>query len=378
MTTYISQSVPILQTANEASSYLAVEFTYWQDQYRSQPALVQRFLDAQGRALAEAVIQNSSQVHFTLPDKVVSISGEINMQSSVLPVPLEWREQASQNWLEWLAQARLTDRLRRRLEALEANPHRGVAAAAGLVRFAMVFHMVHHILPIGRKVVYRAESGEEIPSIPVIDNSQSLSAMTAHTDAIGEVDHQSDGRGKLQVPYVESARRFYLPQWVAFDDQGQLLVSSLEEAEALIASMQHYLSILHTAVSLAPYIIADPEYQQKRYGMLGQLVNQARSLARCETQDIIQEIQRRVGAGTLNRGLSLSLPYFDDQGLEMRLLDMDVIPAGRVMFIPAFIVLACHREQARVTQDTCLSPTTRKHLLAELRSLETAFADIPQ
>ena len=95
------------------------------------------------------------------------------------------------------------------------------------------------------------------------------------------------------MPYVEAARRFYLPQWVAFDDEGHLLVGSVNEAEADIASMQRYLSVLHAAVGLAPYMVADEEYQRKRYGILGQLVNQGRALARYEVEEIIQTIQRR-------------------------------------------------------------------------------------
>ena len=50
-----------------------------------------------------------------------------------------------------------------------------------------------------------------------------------------------------------------------------------------MASMQRLLEVLHWRVALAPYIVADEEYQQKRYGMLGQLVNQGRALARYET-----------------------------------------------------------------------------------------------
>src|SRR3990170_1967933 len=133
------------------------------------------------------------------------------------------------------------------------------------------------------------------------------------------------GRGELIVPYVPAARRFYLPQWVAFGDRDELLVNSVQEAEAHIASMQRFLDVLHAAVRLAPYIIADDEYQQKRYGMLGQLVNQGRALARYETGEIIRTINRRADAQDLNRGLSLSLPFFDDQDLEMKVHDIEVI-----------------------------------------------------
>jgi hypothetical protein len=137
--------------------------------------------------------------------------------------------------------------------------------------------------------------------------------------------------------------------------------------------MQMYLSILHGAVSLAPYIVADPTYQQKRYGMLGQLVNQGRALAEYETMEMIQTIQRRAAAHDLNRGLSLSLPYFDDQDLQLRTHDFEVIPAGRIMFVPAFVVRAARQQQAMVAQDTRLSLSTRKYLLAELETLEKAF-----
>ncbi len=140
----------------------------------------------------------------------------------------------------------------------------------------------------------------------------------ATTDAIGAQEDRGElARGELLVPYVETARQFYLPQWVAFDDELHLLVGSMNEAEADIASMQRYLSVLHAAVGLAPYMVADEEYQQKRYGILGQLVNQGRALARYQVEEIIQTIQQRAQSHDLDRGLSLSLPYFNDQTLGM-------------------------------------------------------------
>jgi len=172
---------------------------------------------------------------------------------------------------------------------------------------------------------------------------------------------------------VPAAQRFYLPQWVAFDDECHLLVNSVNEAEAHLASMQSFIAVLHRAISLAPYIVADPEYQQKRYGMLGQLINQGRCLAQFETEEIIRIIRQRTDSHDLNRGLSLSLPYFDDQALEMRSHDFVVIPAGRIMFVPAFVVRAAQEEAAKVAQDTRLSKSTRKYLLSELNRLQKAF-----
>jgi hypothetical protein len=57
----------------------------------------------------------------------------------------------------------------------------------------------------------------------------------------------------------------------------------------------------------------------------------------------------------------------------MQMNDFQVIPAGRIMFLPAFVVRAAREEQAKVAQDTRLSASTRKHLLAELEHLERAF-----
>jgi hypothetical protein len=57
----------------------------------------------------------------------------------------------------------------------------------------------------------------------------------------------------------------------------------------------------------------------------------------------------------------------------MRLYEFEVIPKGRVLFVPAFVVLAARREQNRVAQEFHGSDSTRMHLLAELKALEQAF-----
>jgi hypothetical protein len=237
--------------------------------------------------------------------------------------------------------------------------------------------MVYSMLPSGRSVTYRVAEGDEIPSIPVEDGLEAASAITAATDAIaeGEAEAGEEGRGELLVPYVPWARRFYLPQWVPLDEKYHLLVNSASEAEAAIASMQQYLRVLHAAVGLAPYMVVDETYQLKRYGILGQLVNQGRAMARYQTKEIIKTIHRRANAQDLNRGLSLSLPYFDDQVLRIATHDFEVIPAGRIMFTAALVVRAARQEQVKVAQDTRLSPSTRKHLLEELQNLEKAFGN---
>lgn len=353
-------------------SQLRKEYLGYQELLQLQPSIVQRFLETQASSMAEAVVQGLPQVRFTLPDRVVLQKQEGELKTT--PVPGEAREQITGGLMDRLTRTDLRTALRLRLAELEQSPTRSVSVSAGLLRHALVRHLVHNMLPAGRTVQYKVAEGEEIPTIPVAGELEPASAITATTDAmVTEEEREEVGRGELLVPYVEAARRFFLPQWVAFDDEGHLLAGSANEAEAYIASMQHYLSILHIAVGMAPYMVADEEYQRKRYGILGQLVNQGRALARYEVWEIIQTIKRRALSHDLNRGLSLSLPYFNDQTLAMENYSFEVIPAGRIMFVPAFMVRAAREQEAKIAQDTRLSQSTRKHLLAELATLEKAF-----
>jgi hypothetical protein len=355
-----------------AISQLRQEYLSYQGLLQAQPPLVQRFLETQASSLAEAIIQGFPQARFTLPDRVVLTSQETEARSAL--VPKELREQMIGGLMERLTRTDLRTALRLRLGELEQSSNRQVAVSAGLIRHAVAMHMVHNMLPSGRTVQYTVAEGEEIPNIPAKSGLEPKSALMAATDAIGmEEEEDEAGRGVELVPYVEAARRFYLPQWVAFDDQGRLLVGNVNEAEADIASMQRYLSVLHASVGLAPYMVADEDYQQKRYGILGQLVNQGRALANYQLQEIIQTIKKRASTHELNRGLSLSLPYFNDQTLTMEIYDFEVIPVGRIMFVPAFVVRAARAQAAKIAQDTRLSQSTRKHLLTELSTLERAF-----
>jgi hypothetical protein len=333
-----------------------------------QPPIVQRFLEAQARQIAEAYAERMRNAHFTLPDRVI-----VAENTGPIPIPQAAREQRVGGFRNRLANLDLHDTMRRRLAELEQSSDKAVAVSAGLIRYAAATHMIRNMLPSGRSVAYVAAEDEDIPFIPVSEGLEPESALTASTDAIAQEEKAEAGRGSLQVPYVPAARRFYLPQWVAFDDKGKMLVNSVGEAEAHVASMQRFLNVLFAARSLAPYMVADEEFDKKRYGMLGQLVNQGRALAYYQTADMIRAIQERAAAQSLNRGLSLRLPYFDDQDLKIKTHNFVVIPAGRIMFVPAFVVRAALEEQAKLTQDTRFSHSTRKHLMTELQMLGDAF-----
>jgi len=361
-----------ISTSDDALSQLSQEYDSIQELMALQPPLLQRYLNTLASSLAESLVQGLPQANFKLPDRVV-IRVEGAGEPRTLVVPEELREQMVGGFMGRVKRADLRTALRQRLLELEQHQDPAVAASAVLLRYAIVTHLIYNMLPSGRTVTYVAGEGEEIASLPLVDELEPESAITASTDAIVEEGAFEDGRGELLVPYVPYARRFYLPQWVAFDGHDQMVVNSISEAEAHIASMQRYLFILHASVGIASYMVADSVYQQKRYGMMGQLVNQGRALARYEVRQIIQTIQRRAAAQDLNRGLSLSLPYFNEQDLAIVTYDFEVIPSGRIMFVKAFVVRAAREQQAKVAQDTRLSPSTRKHLIEELQMLERAF-----
>ncbi|HUI87471.1 MAG TPA: hypothetical protein VLX61_01975 [Anaerolineales bacterium] len=351
------------------------EYKAQESLFKAQPAIVQRFLEAQAQQLAETFVQRGSRVHFSLPDRVIA---ESNGESVPLTVPQNLREQSAGSLRDRMSGNDVHFTFRERLTQLEQSPDHAVGVSAQLIRHTTAMHMIYNMLPSGRSVTYVPEEDEDVPTVPAGDLLEPASAITASTDAIAEEEKNEDGRGSLLVPYVAAARRFYLPQWVAFDEDDKLLVNSVNEAEAHIASMQRFLTVIFAARSLAPYMVADEEYQKKRYGMLGQLINQGRALARYQTRDIIHAIKERAAAQSLNRGLSLSLPYFDDQELKIDTYHFVVIPAGRIMFVPSFVVRAAREEQVKVDQDTRFDVSTRKHLLIELKMLEEAFTSVKE
>jgi hypothetical protein len=283
----------------------------------AQPLDTQRLLEGQARKIAEALVRGERQLSFVLPEQV-SIEAPGRSGEGLIAVPVEFRKQVVAGLLGRLPAKDIRAAVRQRLNQLEQSHHQAVAVSARLIRYAAVKYIVHDLLPAG------------------------------------------DSGG------------VYMPQWIAFDDE-RLLVDSLDEATARVALMQNYVSTLHLAVSLAPYIFADEEYQRKRSGMLVQLINQGRALARYQVGVVLGKIQRYAKAGELNLGFSLSLPYFDDQTLEMKMHDFEVTPPGRIMFVPALAWRAAHLEQEKVQQDTRLNESTRMHLLSELKVLERAF-----
>jgi hypothetical protein len=182
--------------ANGAVSQLRQEYQTYQELMQAQPPLVQRFLETQAVALADAIMQGLPQVRFTLPDRVVVSEKEPDAKPVV--VPKESREQMAGGLMDRLTRTDLRTALRLRLGELEQSTIHSVAMSACLLRHSIARHMVHVMLPSGRTVQYVVAEGDEIPTIPVKRAHEPKSALMAPSDAIGIGEEEDEaGRGPL-------------------------------------------------------------------------------------------------------------------------------------------------------------------------------------
>src|SRR5512135_147807 len=202
------------------SDHLTEEYKRQQALFSAQPAIIQRFLETQGKQIAQAIVDGDAQVRFSLPDRVICTLEDVG-QPALVTIPQNQRTHAIGSFINRFRKLELYKELRHAFIELEQSPDRAISVAAGLLRHATVMHMVYQMLPAGRTVTYKpADEDETIPSIPEAEGMEPESAITAPTDAIAEEGQTEEGRGGLLVPFVPYARKFFLPQWVAFDENG--------------------------------------------------------------------------------------------------------------------------------------------------------------
>jgi hypothetical protein len=347
--------------------FLSEAYAAHRHRFAAQPAKTWRSVEAEAERLGELLAKTEVVWHaiFVLPDEVAFGSG-----NGVWPVPADRRTQHVGAGLDRLRGRGLRATLRQHLLKLEQSSDRSVATGAKLIRHATAVWIIRHVGEFA--IESPPDSGGHQPG-PALDpnGSDGMSQEGTPTENGGPpapafawfVPGTSDGEGGS----------FFVPEWAAFDDQDRLLVDSPAQADSYLGLLQDSLAALRAAISLAPYMVADEVYQAKRAGLLRQLADQGRALARYETREVVAVLQRRTAGGQLNRGLKVSLPYYDDQALRLMLRTFEVIPAGRIMYVPALGVQAVQDEQAKVAQDTRLSSSTRDHLLEELEMLMRAF-----
>jgi len=349
----VNEKTFIPPSVNTSSGLMSKEYEYWYSLLTMQVEMQRQCLNLQAQKLADAISQGLAQVTITYPNfLVLPISSNENQEVKSLSLSEVGQNITLKQRRGLFTCQTLLQAAQKQLANLEAASNSALAAFGGLLRFAVAHSLIHDCLPIGKEVFYAALPGEDIPGIPQYINT---------------------GSSNTELSNKTHANRFYLPQWVAFGENGQLLVNSIAEAESCVISMLHYKDALYGAVTLAPYMVVDQVYQKKYYGILGQLVNQCRSFCTYRTQEIIATIQRRSANNSLNRGVWITLPYFDDQFLLLRKIEFEIIPRGRITFLPAFLNLAIQQQITMARHNTSLNYSTRKHLLVQLAMIQKAF-----
>jgi len=357
--------------AESTISQLRQEYQAYQRLFQAQSAIGQQYLSDQAASVTDAILHGLTRAHISLPERIVC-TPSLDCVGNAESLPANSRNQTIGSLKDRFTHTSLQAALCQRLSELEKSANQAIAVSAGLTRYAIAMHMIYHLLPLGRSVIYANSGDDDIPNIPIERKIYPKSEITIETEVQAPIGQIEENHSRSEQ-YLKGELDFYLPQWVAFDRQGSLLANSLGEAEAQISSMHNYLAILDLAISIAPYMVADEIFLQKHYGILGQLVNQGRALANYQVELLCQTIKHRSSSHELDRGLSISLPFFNDQTLSMETYDFDVIPKGWVMFVPGFVVLAVRAQGAKVAQDMRYNQSTRESLLKELCSLERAF-----
>ena len=109
-----------------------------------QPPLTQRFVEAQARHLADAIVQRAQQVRFSLPDQVIGPGSD----ARPVTVSTGYREQVvgGTGFLDRFARTDARKAIAQRLQELELMSNREVSISARLLRHATVIYMVHGML----------------------------------------------------------------------------------------------------------------------------------------------------------------------------------------------------------------------------------------
>lgn len=308
------------RTIEKPTLELNKELAKLQALFQAQAEPLQRFLEEQGRRLAEAVSRGQRTAMFQLPEEI-TLSANDNEKRTPLPIRPGIRRQ-------WVGRPRtpwqtdnLCTHLNKRFDRLERNPDPAISASAALIRY-----------------------------------------VTAETLVKMALNEEARMKTNSAKPNLADSKEHEL-----------MFVETLQQGEENIAKLRERMNLLNAAALLAPYIVVHEGFRRKYADLHDQLLQQGRSLALRQTCQIIERIHQRAARNSLNRGLSLSLPYFDGLTLTLRHYRFEVIPRGRIMFVPAFVVLAARREQENVAHQAQMDSSTRAHLLAELKMLEQAF-----
>ncbi|MGB9639533.1 MAG: hypothetical protein ACPL3P_04800 [Anaerolineales bacterium] len=338
------------------------DLTFKKNLLNAQPPHVRDFFSDQAWIIVKTIEEGKESLCFHFPDNLIIPSdpnGGMLQKASILP---RYRTQKIAKRLHWKNHQDLVSRLIDRLDELERSTSIAVGLCAKLLRYLIAVRLFNQ-LP------YPKADGE----------AQVIEAMVARNDfSLLENRYFGDNNApasQISMGNKNNAKRTsFFPEWAAFDHQGVLLELSEAEINQRMQRLQDYIHQLFLILAIEPAMMDDGDFQACYWGMANQWRQQGKAFAHYQTLQIVRSIRKRVEDNSLNRGLSISLPYFDDQALEIRLFDFEVIPPGRILFDPNFMIDAVEISKQRVKDDISFDEITKENIISELDFLQKAFA----
>src|SRR5512142_1655699 len=90
---------------------LAQEYECQQALFSAQPAIVQRYLETQGKQIAQAIVDGDPQIRFSLPDRIVCTLENVE-QPALVTIPQNQRTRSAGSFLNRFRKAELYKELR--------------------------------------------------------------------------------------------------------------------------------------------------------------------------------------------------------------------------------------------------------------------------
>lgn len=159
-------------------------------------------------------------------------------------------------------------------------------------------------------------------------------------------------------------------QYTGFDPQGHL-AADYKTAAAVVERLSYFVHQLQLVEQIHPR--TEDWYSEKHSLLVTHLIDQGRALANYHTRQIIQNILTAWKAGEITRGLTIFLPYLNERQYKMEEYKIVVIPTGRILFRPQFVIGACRVSERHVRSNPDFSQATRWQLLSQLDTIIQTF-----
>ena len=285
---------------------------YQKTLFLAQPQSIQTFFWEQSWLIVQVLKAGKKHLRFAFPEFVMLPELNCGYNFKKTSLPPRYRRQQVGSLLRVNDQHNLTQNLLDRLNELQRSNLQAISICTGILRYLLAANLF-----------------EDLPRLSEI----------AETDLIIPKGFHPANDTQLRFQQIESV-----------------------------------IKKLMLIFTINPVLLEEENFLSYYNAVLAQWFQVGQAYAEHETLEIIRVIRQRAQGNSLNRGLSIELPYFDDQALELRTFYLEVIPPSRIVFEPAFVVDAVVRAKEQVEQDSTLSQWTRVHLLAELDLIQKSFA----